>query len=211
LTKKVFVKGMKRTFSATPFMRRTFFLLPCLFLPSFAQAHPGLPGHVHGFANGLVHPLTGLDHICAMIAVGLWAAQRGGRALWLVPLTFVLAMTAGSALGMAGVSLPFVETGIIASVLILGVLIAASVRLPLAVSGLIVDVFALFHGQAHGLEMPGNASGLAYGAGFILATAGLHLLGISFGWQAQRLGSMRLIRYAGVVITACGACLCLVA
>jgi urease accessory protein len=199
---------MKRTFFSVPFVHRGLFLLPLLLIPSLAQAHPGLPGHTHGFANGLAHPLTGLDHICAMIAVGLWAAQRGGRALWLVPLTFVLVMTAGAALGMAGVSLPFVETGIIASVLILGVLIAAAVRLPPAISAVIVGVFALFHGLAHGMEIPDNTSGLAYGAGFILATAGLHLLGIGLGLQAQRLGSARLIRWAGGAIAAGGVYLC---
>ncbi len=153
-------------------------------LPSLAQAHPGIPGHTHGFDNGLFHPLTGLDHICAMIAVGLWAAQRGGRALWLVPLTFVSVMAFGGALGMSGIALPFVETGIVASVLILGVLIAAAVRLPLMASAAMVGLFALFHGFAHGAEMPDTASGLVYGIGFIAATAILHLCGIGLGcWR----------------------------
>jgi urease accessory protein len=195
---------MKKSFRVFAILRNTLPLLTIFFLPTLAQAHPGLPGHTHGFTNGLAHPLTGLDHICAMVAVGLWAAQRGGRALWAVPLAFVSVMALGGMLGMAGGAFPFVETGIATSVLILGVLIAASVRLPLLMSILIVGVFALFHGFAHGAEMPATASGLAYGMGFILATASLHLGGIGLGLAAKQLGSMRLIRYAGGAIAVCG-------
>src|ERR1019366_587023 len=195
---------MKKSFRVSVILRTTLPLLTIFFLPALAQAHPGLPGHTHGFTNGLAHPLTGLDHICAMVAAGLWAAQRGGRALWAVPLAFVSVMALGGMLGMAGGAFPFVETGIATSVLILGVLIAASVRLPLLMSVLIVGVFALFHGFAHGAEMPATASGLAYGMGFILATASLHLGGIGLGLSAKQLGSMRLIRYAGGAIAACG-------
>ena len=187
---------------------RLFPLLAIFLLPALAQAHPGMPGHTHGFANGLAHPLTGLDHICAMVAVGLWAAQRGGRALWLVPSVFVSVMTLGGVLGMAAVPIPFVEQGIAASVLVLGLLIATAVSLPLPVSALLVGVFALFHGYAHGAEMPGSVSGLAYGVGFVAATAGLHLLGIGSGLFAQRLGSARLVRYAGGAIAVCGIYLC---
>jgi urease accessory protein len=107
-------------------------------LPSLAQAHPGTPGHTHGFTNGFLHPLTGLDHICAMLAVGLWAAQRGGRALWLVPATFVSLMIVGGILGLGGANIPFVEQGIAASVLVLGILTAAAACLPLSVSVAIV-------------------------------------------------------------------------
>jgi len=184
-------------------------VLAVFLLPALAQAHPGFPGHIHGFANGLAHPLTGLDHICAMMAVGLWAAQRGGRALWLVPSVFVSVMILGAVLGMAAVPLPFVEAGIVASVLVLGVLIAAAIRLPLLASGLLVGVFALFHGYAHGAEMPVSASGMAYGLGFVAATASLHLLGIGLGLLAQRFASARLVRYAGGAIAVCGVYLCL--
>ena len=169
-----------------------------------------MPGHVHGFTNGLAHPLTGLDHICAMVAVGLWAAQRGGRALWLVPLVFVSVMTIGGILGMTGVQLPMVETGIVASVLILGVFIAAAVRLPLVVSALIVGIFALFHGFAHGAEMPDTASGLNYALGFVLATACLHLCGIGLGLFAKEFALANWIRCAGGAITACGVYLCFI-
>ena len=172
-------------------------------------AHPGIPGHTHGLANGLAHPLTRLDRICAMVAVGLWAAQRGGRAPWLVPSVFVSVMLLGGAPGMAAVSIPFVEPGIVASVLVSGVMVAAAVRLPLPVSALLVGMFALFHGYAHGAEMPGSASGLACGLGFVAATAGLHLLGIGPGLLAQRLGSAWLVRYGGGAIAACGVYLCL--
>jgi len=187
---------------------RLFPLLAIFLLPTLAQAHPGMPGHTHGFANGLAHPLTGLDHICAMVAVGLWAAQRGGRALWLVPSVFVSAMILGGVLGMAVVPIPFVEPGIAASVLVLGLLIAAAVRLPLPVSAMLVGLFALFHGYAHGAEMPDSTSGLAYGVGFVAATASLHLLGIGSSLFAQRFGSARMVRYAGGAIAVCGIYLC---
>jgi urease accessory protein len=199
---------MKTYAPNTLFRSRLLPLLAVFLLPTLAQAHPGIPGHTHGFANGLVHPITGLDHICAMVAVGLWAAQRGGRALWLVPSVFVSVMALGGVLGMAAVSIPFVEPGIVASVLVLGVLIAAAVRLPLAASALMVGVFALFHGYAHGTEMPGSASGLAYGLGFVAATASLHLSGIGLGLLAQQFGSARLVRCAGGAIAACGVYLC---
>jgi urease accessory protein len=201
---------MNNKFAAdTSFCSRLLPLLAVFLLPALAQAHPGVPGHTHGFANGLAHPLTGLDHICAMVAVGLWAAQRGGRALWLVPSVFVSVMILGGVLGMAAVPIPFVEPGIAASVLVLGVLIAAAVRLPLPASALLVGLFAVFHGYAHGAEMPASASGLAYGLGFVAATASLHLSGIGLGLLAQRFGSARLVRYAGAAIAACGIYLCL--
>ena len=180
------------------------------FAPTLAHAHTGV-GAVHGVANGLLHPLTGLDHLCAMIAVGLWAAQRGGRALWAVPLTFVCVMTFGAALGMAGIGLPLVETGIIASVLILGVLVAAAVRLPLPVSMGIVGLFALCHGHAHGAEMPATASGFTYGIGFVAMTVMLHLAGIGLGLAMQKFGSEKMLRCTGGAVAACGLYLCLAA
>lgn len=194
---------MKTFFGIPTALRRILFLLPFLLLPSLAQAHPG-HGAANGLAGGFVHPLTGLDHLCAMIAVGLWAAQLGGRALWAVPLAFVSVMTLGALAGMNGHALPFVEQGIAASVLILGILIAAALRLPLAASIVLVGAFALFHGYAHGAEIPANASGFAYGAGFVVATAGLHLLGIGLGLTAQKLATEQMVRYAGGVIAMCG-------
>ncbi len=174
-----------------------------LLAPVLAHANTGV-GSTSGILNGVAHPLTGLDHICAMLAVGLWAAQRGGRAIWLVPLTFVLVMAFGGALGMAGVSMPFVEKGIVISVLALGVLVAAAVRLPLVASAAIVGLFALFHGHSHGTEMIPSSSGLAYGVGFVLATAALHALGISIGILFQQRAKAGAVRVAGSAIAGFG-------
>src|SRR5262245_31494172 len=147
-------------------------------IPAAAFAHTGA-GEVHGFVWGFVHPLGGLDHILAMVTVGIFAWQLGGRALWLVPGTFVLLMAAGAALGMAGLPLPFVEFGIAASVVVLGSIVAFARRAPIAVAVGIVGLFAIFHGHVHGTEMVLNAAGGAYAAGFLLATALLHLAGIA--------------------------------
>ena len=155
-------------------------------LPSLAYAHVGT-GETGGFLHGLTHPVSGLDHICAMLAVGLWAAQTGGRSMWAVPLIFVSVMALGGILPLLGIGLPFVEQGIALSVLLLGVLIAASVRLPLWLSSSMVGLFALWHGHAHGTEMPALASGIEYVLGFMLATVLLHVVGIAFGVGMQRL------------------------
>ncbi len=139
-----------------------------------------------------------------MVAVGLWAAQMGGRAIWEVPLTFVSVMAFSGVLGMLGFQVPFVETGIVVSVLALGVLIAASVHLPLAASIAIVGLFAIFHGVAHGAEMPESASGLGYGVGFVIATASLHACGIGLGIAIKRLASPAVVRFAGITMVLCG-------
>ncbi len=178
-------------------------LAALLALPAVAHAHTGV-GDTHGFSHGLSHPLFGLDHELAMIAVGLWAAQVGGRALWAVPATFVSIMALGGAMGMMHVPVPFIEPGIAASVLILGLLIAFAVRLPLAASIPLVGLFAVFHGHAHGAEMPEDASGIAYAVGFMLATATLHVVGIGFGMTIQRFTAAPLIRFAGAAIAVAG-------
>jgi urease accessory protein len=139
-----------------------------------------------------------------MIAVGLWAAQTGGRAIWAVPMAFVSIMALGGALGMTGIHFPFVEPGIGLSVLILGVFIAAAVRLPLPASIVIVGLFALCHGHAHGAEMPESVSGLAYAGGFILATALLHATGIGLGVAIEEVAAGRFVRFAGAAIALCG-------
>jgi len=143
-----------------------------------------------------------------MIGVGLWAAQRGGRAIWLVPLGFMLVMLLGGLLGTLAISLPWVEQGIAASVLILGILIAAAVRLPLVVSVLIVGTFALFHGHAHGAEMLHTYSAVTYGIGFVATTALLHTLGIALGLVARQSGSAWLMRPAGAAIFLIGLSFC---
>ncbi len=187
-----------------------FFFISILLLPSLSQAHPGIPGHIHGWGNGFIHPFSGLDHLLAMTAVGIWAAQRGGRALWAVPLAFVSMMAIGGMLGMAGMGqLPWTEQAIAASVFTLGILIVTATRLPLLASMAIVGLFALFHGYAHGAEMPATAGGLAYGMGFVAATLALHLCGIGIGLAAQRMNSRQSVRWAGAVIAVCGVYLCL--
>jgi urease accessory protein len=145
--------------------------------PAFAHLNP----EEHGsFMAGLSHPLSGADHMLAMIAVGLWAAQIGGKARWAVPIAFVSLMALGFVLALTGAPLPFVEPGIVASVIGLGLLIALAVRVPTAISAAIVGIFALFHGHAHGGEL-GTATALTFGLGFIVSTALLHGLGVGFG------------------------------
>ena len=155
-------------------------------IPTAALAHPG---HAHGLVQGFAHPLGGIDHILAMVAVGIFAWQLGGRALWLVPASFVLMMAVGGALGTAGVAVPFVEAGIIASVIVLGAAVALRVKTPVAVAVAMVAAFAVFHGHAHGTEMPLDASGALYAAGFMLATALLHMGGIALGMAIGRIVS----------------------
>ena len=144
-----------------------------LLVPSFvvfaspAFAHTGV-GHAAGFISGLFHPLGGLDHVLAMVGVGLFAALLGGRALWVVPLSFVTMMAVGGAWGMAGANLPLIEFGIGFSVVALGAMMALQWRFPLAIAAVLVGLFAVFHGYAHGAEMPASASGFRYGAGFCL-------------------------------------------
>ena len=179
--------------------------LAAVALPVLAHAHPGHDGHdlTWDFATGAAHPLSGWDHLLAMVAVGLWAAQLGGRSRWLVPAAFVGVMTLGALLGHAGLALPGVEQGIAASILILGLLIAAAVRLPVAASMAIVGLFALFHGVAHGAEMPATAGGLSYGAGFIVATALLHAVGLGLGFALK--DQAKLARFAGGAVARAGA------
>ena len=181
---------------------RLILVFSMLLAPALAQAHPGF--HAAGFLHGTAHPLTGLDHICAMIAVGLWAAQRGGRAVWLVPVSFVSMMLVGGTLGAVRMPLPQVETGIALSVLVLGLLVCAAVRLPMWASALIVGIFAIFHGFAHTTETPMNVSVLTYGMGFLLSTAALHVVGIGLGLTLTRLGNVSLVRFAGGAIAVCG-------
>ncbi len=171
-----------------------------------AFAHVGDHSHM-GFLQGFLHPFTGLDHLLAMIAVGLWASQLGGRAVWLLPLTFPAVMAAGAALGFGGVALPAVEIGITASVLVLGAAVALSYRPTLAVSLPVIGLFALLHGYAHGVELPAETSALGYCAGFVAATLILHLAGLAIGFAAGRIPVRFAARTAGGAIAAVGAIL----
>jgi urease accessory protein len=176
-----------------------------LAVPALAHAHPGHEGHdlTWDFNGGFAHPVSGWDHLLAMIAVGLWAAQLGGRARWLVPAAFVGVMTLGAVAGQAGLMFPGIEQGIAASVFVLGLLIAAAVRLPVAAGMALVGVFAIFHGLAHGAEMPATAGGLSYGAGFVAATVLLHAAGVGLGVGAARF-SAHAPKLAGWAIAASG-------
>jgi urease accessory protein len=175
--------------------------------PRLAFAHPGIAGHTHGFLYGFAHPIGGIDHILAMVAVGIFAANLGGRALWAVPLTFMSSMVVGGALGMFGVSVPFVEVGIALSVVVLGIAVAMKWNWPLTAAMAMVGLFAVFHGHAHGTEMPLDASGAAYAAGFVAATGLLHLVGIGIGLMIGKTGELtshRVTQAGGVAVALAG-------
>ena len=179
-------------------------ILSLLFLlPGVAIAHTGV-GETTGFVHGFSHPTGGADHLLAMVAVGLWAAQIGGRALWVVPSTFVILMILGGALGFSGISVPFIEEGILVSVLVLGVLIAGAFKFPVIFSALIVGFFSLFHGHAHGTEMPVAIGAASYSIGFALATAMLHTAGIASGIILQKINLEKVNRFAGGAIALSG-------
>ena len=189
-------------------MRRSFKLLSFAVaatagFSTAALAHVGDHSHM-SFTEGLLHPFSGLDHVLAMVAVGLWASQLGGRALWLLPLTFPAVMALGAALGLSGVTLPWVEVGIAGSVMVLGAVVALALRPALAISIPLIGAFALLHGYSHGIELPADASALGYGSGFIAATLVLHAVGIATGLIAGRLPIRFAARTAGGAIAVLG-------
>jgi urease accessory protein len=169
-------------------------------LPNLASAHI-LFGTSHGMKDGFVHPFTGMDHLLAMFAVGLWAAQHRGRAVWMIPLTFVSVMVLGEIMGVSGAYVPGAEFGIAASLLALGALIATATRFKPSLSMLVVGFFALFHGYAHGHEMPAAVSAVSFSVGFALATLLLHGLGLAAGFALQK--ERRVITFAGSAIALC--------
>ncbi len=175
-----------------------------LFACSGAHAHAGAETLAGGFWSGFLHPVLGWDHVIAMIAVGLWGAFLGAPAIWLLPVVFPTVMAFGGALGVAGVPLPGVEEGIAMSAIVLGAMIALAARPALWIAAVIVGAFAIFHGHAHGTELPQAANALAFSAGFVVATGLLHLSGIAFGllvkWPAGRVA----VRVAGGAIAAAG-------
>lgn len=178
-------------------MSRLLLALAAMTFPGLAHAHVGA-GDTHGFLHGFAHPLGGFDHVLAMLAVGVIAFQRGGQSLWLVPLSFVGAMVVGGALGAAGMGPPFVEIGIALSIVVLGLVVAVDVNLPTAAATALVGLFAVFHGHAHGAEMPETAGALDYGLGFVLATASLHALGLGLSFLAADLSASRSRRVSQV-------------
>ena len=169
-----------------------------------ALAHTG-EGGAGGFLAGFAHPLLGPDHVVAMVAVGLWGAFLGQPAIWLLPIVFPMVMAFGGVLGIAGVPIPAVETGIAASAIILGAMVAFAARPPLWTAAVLVGAFAIFHGTAHGRELPDGADAVAFAAGFVIATGTLHLCGIAFGLLTRWPAGLLAVRAAGGAIALTGA------
>lgn len=169
--------------------------------PGMAHSGEGIAG---GFLSGLLHPWFGLDHLIAMVAVGLWGAFLGPPALWLLPVTFPLIMAFGGVLGILDVSLPQVENGIALSAVVLGLVVALALKPPLWVAAAIVAVFAIFHGHAHGAELPSAANPLAYSAGFVISTGLLHLAGVAIGLVAGSSTGRLAVRGCGALIATAG-------
>jgi len=180
-----------------------FFIFCFNFIPISAFAHTG--GAIGGGAlSGFFHPLFGSDHIAAMVAVGLWGAFLGPPAIFLLPVVFPVVMAAGGALGIFGVPIPGVEIGIALSAIILGLMVALAARPPLVVAAALVGMFAIFHGHAHGAELPIGADAVAYSLGFVVATGLLHLAGIAFGLLVRWPAGLVAVRAAGAMIALAG-------
>jgi len=186
-------------------LRRIFLalFLALILAPHAASAHI-VAGEAMGFWSGFNHPVSGLDHILAMIAVGMWGVQLGRPATWVLPITFPLIMACGGFLGLAGIPLPGAEIGIAFSGIVLGTAVLTAFRAPLALTALIVGTFGLFHGHAHGVEMPPGQNPLLYSLGFVLATGLMHATGIAIGLLHRRQWGHYAIRFAGVVVLAGG-------
>lgn len=174
-----------------------------LMWPMSAVAHTR-GGEAIGFLSGAQHPISGLDHVLAMIAVGLWGAQLGAPAVWVLPVTFPMVMAFGGMLGLMGVRLPGLEIGIALSAIVLGLAVCSEARPPLWVAALLVGAFAIFHGHAHGTELPAGANAILYSIGFVIATGSLHAAGISLGlvhrWPAGRAA----LQVAGALVALAG-------
>ncbi len=176
---------------------------PAELWPVLALVHEETQSNV-GFLTGLRHPIAGLDHVLAMVAVGIWGAQLGRPAIWVLPVAFPIVMAVGGTLGLMGVALPGTETGIAISAIVLGLMVSLEARPPLWLAATIVGFFAIFHGHAHGTELPAGASGAAYTIGFVMATGLLHAAGITIGlihrWRSGRI----VLRAAGAMVALAG-------
>ncbi len=186
--------------------RRHIVLVPALALVALA-----LPAQAHtesaagdGFLTGFLHPLTGIDHLLAMLAVGMWGAQLGMPAIWVLPVAFPLVMAIGGVLGIAGIALPGAETAIVLSVILLGAAIALGRRPPLYFAAALVAFFAIFHGYAHGRELPAQTSAVDFSAGFVLATGCIHLAGIGIGTVTSLPNGVQILRAGGAAISLAG-------
>jgi len=193
--KKFGQQGMARAFPV---------LLLVLFFAQLAMAHPQ-KGEAVGFLTGFRHPISGLDHVLAMVAVGLWGAQLGSPAIWLLPVAFPMVMAFGGMLGLMGVPLPGTEYGIALSAILLGCAVLFELRPPLTIAAFLVGFFAIFHGHAHGTELPPGQSALLYSLGFVIATGCLHALGIGIGTVHRWRWGQHLLRFAGGLVAIGGA------
>ncbi len=170
--------------------------------PSFA--HTDVASLQGGFISGFMHPILGLDHVVAMVAVGLWGAFLGKPAIWILPVVFPLVMALGGALGVAGVDIPYIETGIALSGVVIGLAVAFAIRPPIWIAAIIVGAFAIFHGHAHGTELPNSANPLIFSIGFVTGTGLLHLTGILIGELTRWPWGKMLVRASGAVIALIG-------
>ena len=184
--------------------RSVFNVAVCGCKPAVAFAHVGQGDISGGFVAGVEHPVFGLDHVVAMVAVGIWGAQLGQPAIWVLPVTFPLVMSFGGILGGLGVPIPGIEIGIALSAIVLGCMIALAARPPLWVAAVLVGIFAIFHGYAHGAELPESANAIAFAAGFVIATGALHALGILIGVANKWRKGGHVLRVIGGGIAACG-------
>lgn len=177
----------------------------CAWLPGlvFAHVESGVVGN-GGFASGLVHPVTGLDHVVAMVAVGLWGAILGAPAIWILPIAFPLIMTIGAVLGILAIPVPAIDLGIAASAIVLGGMVAANARPPLAIALLLIAFFAIYHGHPHGAALPDFGVPILYAAGFVVATGLLHVAGIVFGLLYRWPTGKTAVRALGAGIAAVG-------
>ncbi len=189
------------TFRIKAVMTSLLFLL-ILFEPAFA--HSDVASLQGGFMSGFMHPISGLDHVVAMVAVGLWGAFLGKPAIWVLPVVFPLVMAFGGALGIVGVPIPYIETGIALSGVVLGLVVLFAIKPPMWIAAIIVGAFAIFHGHAHGTELPNAANPLVYSMGFVIGTGLLHLAGIAIGELKRLPKGEWIVRAGGAIIAAIG-------
>jgi len=175
----------------------------CIFCAGAAYGHVGSQEAL-GWLTGFKHPISGFDHVLAMIAVGLWGAQLGAPAIWVLPVAFPLVMVFGAMLGFLGVPLPGIELGIAASAILLGIAVSLAWRPPIVVAAVVVGLFAIFHGHAHGAELPAGQSAMLYSMGFVVATGLLHALGIGIGTLQRWSWGRASLRFAGAMIALAG-------
>ncbi len=189
----------------SPLMTRAMTLVVVIFLcAETAFAHPQ-KGQATGFLTGFYHPISGLDHVLAMVAVGLWGAQLGSPAIWLLPVAFPMVMAMGGMMGLMGIPLPGVEYGIALSAILLGAAVMFELRPPLGIAAALVGFFAIFHGHAHGAELPPGQSAMLYSIGFVIATGCLHAVGIGIGTVHKWGWGKTALRFAGAFVMAGGA------